>query len=314
MKIAVTATSLKPGESGVLNRLEAFADEIVYNPYGRPLSEDELIPFLQGCEGYIAGLDYITKKVINSVDKLKVISRYGAGVDRIDLEAARTRGIIVCNTPGVNAQAVADLAMGLMLSLARKIHMLDKKTREGQWIRSTGIELFGKTIGIIGLGAVGKGVARRAQGFSMKVLAYDPFINRQYAEENNITISEFGALIREADIICLHLPLTPETRRLISAEVMQSMKKGAIIINTARGGLIEEEAAYRLLKSGRLGGLGLDVYEEEPPKKSPLFDLDNVILTPHIASHTHEAAAAMASMSVDNLITVLSGKSCPYTV
>jgi D-3-phosphoglycerate dehydrogenase len=181
-------------------------------------------------------------------------------------------------------------------------------------VRSSGVELYGKTIGILGLGAVGRGTARRAQGFSMRVLAYDPFINKQYAAENHIEVSDFDALIQSADVICLHLPLTAETRHIISAGVMARMKKGAIIINTARGGLMDEEAAAELLRSGHLGGLGLDAYEEEPPQASPLFELDNVVLTPHTASHTAEATAVMAAMSVQNLIDVLSGRPCPYRV
>jgi D-3-phosphoglycerate dehydrogenase len=252
--------------------------------------------------------------VIDAAPSLRVISRYGAGVDRVDIEAAKAKNIPVCNTPGANAQAVADLAVALILCAARKMPMLDRKTREGQWVRSTGIELYGKTLGILGLGAVGKGVARRAQGFSMRVLAYDPYINKEYAGENNIEVSGFDGVIKNADVISLHLPLTNETRHIISAGVMGRMKRGAILINTARGGLIDEQAAYEHLKSGQLGGLGLDAYEEEPPKASPLFELDNVVLTPHTASHTAEATANMAAMSVQNLIDVLSGRDCPYII
>jgi D-3-phosphoglycerate dehydrogenase len=315
MKILVTATSLNPNHpSPALEQLQHFADEVIFNPHGRPLSEDELIPLLDGCEGYIAGLDFITKKVIDSSEKLKIISRYGAGVDRVDIASAHARGVIVCNTPGANAQAVADLAIGLTLGAARKIPMLDRKTREGQWTRSTGVELYAKTMGILGLGAVGRAVAKRAQGFSMTVLAYDPYINEQYVKENDIVASSFDQVIEGSDVISLHLPLTPETRRVINDGVMRRMKRGVIIVNTARGGLIDEEAACELLKSGHLGGLGLDAYEDEPPKQSPLFELDNVVLTPHTASHTFEATANMATMSVQNLIDILSGKPCPYIV
>ena len=172
MKVLVTATSLKPdSKNPALEALGKFADEVAYNPHGRPLAEDELIPLLSGCDGFIAGLDFVTERVINSCGRLKVISRYGAGVDRVDIAAASARGVCVCNTPGANAQAVADLAFGLMLGVARRIPMLDRMTREGKWVRSTGAELYGKTIGILGLGAIGKAVARRAAGFSMKVLA-----------------------------------------------------------------------------------------------------------------------------------------------
>jgi D-3-phosphoglycerate dehydrogenase len=319
MKLLITATSFKAENNGpAARRLQEFAAEnsaeLVFNPRNRPLTGDELIPLLKDCHGYIAGLDFITKKVIDSCGVLKVISRYGAGVDRVDLEAAKARGIPVCNTPGANAQGVADLAFGLALCAARKIPVLDRKTREGQWVRSMGIELFGKTMGILGLGAVGRGVAKRARGFSMKILAYDPFIDRQYAEEQGIVVSDFDSLVKESDIVSLHLPLEQKTRHIISGEVMARMKRGVILINTARGGLIDENAADELLRSGHIGGLGLDAYEEEPPGKSPLFELDNVVLTPHTGSHTAEAAANMAAVSVENLINVLCGRDCPHIV
>jgi D-3-phosphoglycerate dehydrogenase len=310
LKILVTPTSFKGGAA--LEKLKAFAGEVVANPYNRPLGEDELIPLVADCDGYIAGLDYITQKVIGKAENLKVISRYGAGVDRVDVAAAKAKNIVVCNTPGVNAKAVADLTIALILSLARKIPLLDRQTRTGDWPRSTGIELGGKTIGIFGLGAVGKAVAERAAGFSMRIMAYDPYINESYAASKGIIAADFDEVVKTADFLCLHLPLTEKTRHIFSEKVMKTMKRGAFIINTARGGLIDEEAAYALLTSGHLGGLGLDVFEAEPPKASPLFGLDNVVLTPHVASHTEEAAAGMAEMAVQNLIDVLSGKDCIY--
>ena len=315
MKILVTPTSFKPdSDSPAMKKLRSFTENLVFNPTGKPLSEDDLIPLLNGCDGCVAGLDHYSAKVIESAKSLKVISRYGVGVDSVDIAAAKSKNVIVCNTPGVNAQAVADLTFGLLLCLARKITILDKKTKEGQWPRSIGVELYGKTIGVLGLGAVGKAVARRASGFSMKVIAYDPYIDREYVKSNGIISADYDTVVREADFLCLHLPLTDETRYEISADVMKNMKKGAVIVNTARGGLIDEAAAYELLASGHLGGLGLDVYEDEPPKKSALFDLENVVLTPHTAAHTAEAIAAMADLSVQNLIDVLSGKECLYTL
>jgi D-3-phosphoglycerate dehydrogenase len=315
MKVLVTPASFKPDTGGpAMDRLRSFADTLVFNPQKRPLSEDELIPLLNGCDGCIAGLDSFNRKVIESVSALRVISRYGAGVDNVDLAAANEKKITVCNTPGVNAQAVADLTFGFMLALVRKLPFLDRTTREGTWDRSIGTELYQKTMGILGLGAVGKAVARRAAGFSMKVLACDPNINREYAQANGIIPVDFDEIISSSDFLSLHLPLETATRHIISADVMRTMKKGAILINTARGGLLDEAAAYDALKSGHLGGLALDVYETEPPHNSPLFTLDNVIFTPHTAARTAEATAAMASLSVQNLIDVLSGKDCAYVV
>ncbi|MCL2601256.1 MAG: phosphoglycerate dehydrogenase [Treponema sp.] len=297
-----------------MTELKSFADSLVFNPSGKPLLQDELIPLLDGCDGCIAGLDYYTAAVIENTDRLKVISRYGVGVDRVDLAAAKTRNVVVCNTPGANTQAVADLAFALLLSVARKVPLLDRKTRDGQWLRSSGIELYGKTLGILGLGAIGKAVARRAAGFSMNVIAFDPYMDTQYAQANGIVPADFDTVIKEANFISLHLPLTEGTKRIISADAMRTMKKGAVIVNTARGGLIDEVAAYDFLASGHLGGMGLDVYEEEPPVKSPLFELENVVLTPHTSAHTVEATEAMAFMAVQNLIEVLSGTSCANIV
>jgi len=285
-----------------MDALKNFADDIAFNTKGKPLTEDELIAALKGCDGCIAGLDPFSRRVIESVDKLKVISRYGTGVDNVDVAAAGEKGIAVCRTPGVNSQAVAELAVAFMICLARQVPMLDRKTREGHWVRSVGIELHKKTLGILGLGAVGKKTARIASGFSMNVLACDPGIDVGYAQSNGIRPVDFDTLLKESDFLSLHLPLKPDTRHIISAEAMRRMKKGAIIINTARGGLIDEAAACSLIKSGHLDGLGLDVYEEEPPQNSPLFGLENVVFTPHTAAHTTEATAGMASMSVENLI------------
>jgi len=315
LKILVTPTSFKPGKGGpALELLRSFSEDLVFNPKEKPLSEDDLIPLLSGCTGFIAGLDSITRKVIENAPDLKVISRYGVGVDQVDLKAAREKGIDVCNTPGTNSNAVADLTFGMLLSIARRIPLLNRKTKEGEWVRSTGFELGGKTIGILGLGAVGREVAKRAAGFSMKIMAYDPFMNREYAQANGITAADFNSVVEKADIISLHLPLMDETRHIISADIMKTMKKGVVIINTARGGLIDEKAAYELLVSGHLGGLGLDAFETEPPGPSPLFELDNVVVTPHTGAHTGEATAAMAAVSVKNLIDVLSGKKCPNIV
>ena len=319
MKILVTPTSLTPDKkSAALDALRSFADEIIYNPHGRPLVQAELKELLAGCDGFVAGLDYIDADVINSCDKLKVISRYGAGVDRVDLEAAKAKGIVVCNTPGANTQAVADLTLGLMLAVARKIPVLDAKTKAGGWVRSTGMELYGKTLGIMGLGSIGKAVAKRALGFSMKVLAYGPRINtpvqKEYCDANGIITATVEEVAKQSDFISLHSPLIPETRHIINSELMQMMKPGVIIVNTSRGGLIDEDAALKMLETGHLGGLGLDAFEQEPLGETEFAKYENVVLTPHTASHTKEATTNMADMAIQNLMDVLEGKECKYIV
>lgn len=313
MKILVTPTSLQPGKNDdVLSILQEFSNDLIFNSTGKPLTEDELIPLLQDCDGYIAGLDFITEKVIKSAPKLKAISRYGAGYDRVDIDAATAQGITVTYTPGVNAQAVGELAFALLLSVARRIPCLDTYTRRSEWIRSTGIELKGKTLGIMGLGAIGKVVAKCGQGFGMKILAHDPYIDQNYCQANNIGISTYDEIIQNANAISLHLPLNENTRHLIGEEAISQMQPGTILINTSRGGIIDEDAAYKALVSHHLGGLGLDAFEVEPPQNSPLFALDNVVVTPHTGAHTKEATINMATASIQNLIDVLSGKGCPY--
>lgn len=315
MKVLVTPTSLQPGKNeAALAPLREFADELVFNSTGKPLSEDDLIPLLQGCDGYVAGLDSVTRKVMEACPDLKVISRYGAGYDRVDIAAAKELGIKVTNTPGVNAQAVGELAFGLILALARKIPYLNAETRKGNWVRSTGMELKGKTIGILGLGAIGKVVATCAKGFGMTVLAYDPYINEEYCKANQIENVTFEDLMKRSNVVSLHLPLLESTHHMINAESLSLLPDGAILVNASRGGIIDEDAAYEALKSGKLSGLGLDAFEVEPPTGSKLFEFDNVIATPHTGAHTKEATDNMANASVKNLITLLSGEDCPFIV
>ena len=316
MKVLVTPTSFGSEKtSRARELLEKYTQDISYNPYGRPLNEEEIIDLLQGVDGYIAGLDHITERVLeNAPRSLKVISRYGVGVDRVDIAAAARQGIVVTNTPGTNSRSVAEMTFALMLCAARKIHLLDKKVKLGEWPRITGTELYNKTLGIVGLGAVGKGVALKARGFEMKILAFDPYIDRKFAEENLIEEATFAELIQRADFISLHIPLTRQTAKIINMDAIAKMKNGAILINTSRGGLVDEASVYDALKSGKLGGLGLDAFETEPPGTSPLFELDNVIVTPHAGAHTAEAVENMGVLAVQNLIEVLSGRECPNVI
>lgn len=312
MKILVTPTSFSAGtRSAARDKLDRFADEVVFNPYGRPLEAAEIIPLLDNVDGYIAGLDFIDRQVIeNAPACLKVISRYGAGYDRVDIAAAIQRGIAVTTTPGSNAEAVADLTLGLMLAVARQIPLLDREVRSGGWPRRTGIEIFQKNLGIVGLGEIGKRVAARAKGFAMKIRVYDPAADRRFSERNGLIQASLDELWRESDVITLHAPLIEDTREIIDAAAIQRMKPGVILINTARYELVNEAALLKGLTDGSIGGLGLDVYAEEPPTDHPLLKLPNVVLTPHAGSHTLEARSRMADMAVNNLIAVLCGRSC----
>lgn len=314
MKILATPTSfLKPVNAEAKAKLEAFADEVVYNETGKPLSVSQLIALLPGVDGYIAGVDYITKEVIETAPaSLKVISRYGAGTDRVDVPACTKKGILVTNTPGANSVAVAELAFALMLNAARNIPALHNAVEQGGWPRCEGIELNGKSLGIVGMGSIGKNLAVRARAFGMRVSAYDPCFDEKFARQHGVTGKELEEVVTQNDFVSLHVPLNHETKHIINAGVIGKMKRGAIVINTARGGLIDEHAAADAVKNGRLGGLGLDAFEQEPLEESPLKGLSRVIFTPHTGAHTAEAVACMGRMAVDNCIDVLCGKRNRY--
>src|SRR5450755_140707 len=233
----------------------------------------------------------VTPELLDQAPLLKCVGRAGVGVDNIDLEAATKRGIVVMSTPGGNAVSVAEHAFALMLSLARQVPRLDKAFHEGRWEKSSaaGTEMSGKTLGLIGLGRIGTEVAVRAQAFDMRVLGYDPYISEAAAKEFSVELVPLDKLLAESDFVSLHTALSPATQNLINAATLAKMKRGAFIINAARGELIDEAALAEALKSGHIGGAGLDVFAVEPPKNSPLVGLANVVGTPHIAGSTTEA-------------------------
>ncbi|HEY1767878.1 MAG TPA: phosphoglycerate dehydrogenase [Terracidiphilus sp.] len=233
--------------------------------------------------------------LLEHAPKLRVIGRAGVGVDNIDAESATRRGIVVMNTPGANAVAVAELTIGLMLALARKLPAANATMHAGKWEKKSlqGAELRGKTLGILGLGRVGLEVAKRARGFGLDIIGSDPFVSAAIARENGISLVSLDELFAKADYLTLHVGLTPQTAGVINAKTLATMKKGVRIINCARGELVEDAALVAALKAGHVGGAALDVFTQEPPKESPYFSLDNVILTPHIAGSTAEAQEAV---------------------
>jgi len=233
----------------------------------------------------------VTAELLDKAPKLRAVGRAGVGVDNIDLEAATKRGVLVMSTPGGNAVSVAEHTFALLLALARQVPRLDKAIHEGRWEKSSaaGTEVRGKVLGIIGLGRIGSEVAVRAEAFDMRVLGFDPYISEAAAREMNVELVPLDALLAESDFISLHTALSPTTQNLINAATIGKMKKGARIINAARGELIDEAALAEGLKSGKLAGAALDVFAEEPPKNSPLVGLPNVIGTPHVAGSTTEA-------------------------
>ncbi|HKV23649.1 MAG TPA: phosphoglycerate dehydrogenase [Candidatus Acidoferrum sp.] len=233
----------------------------------------------------------VTPELLDKAPRLRAVGRAGVGVDNIDLDAATTRGILVMSTPGGNAVSVAEHTFALLLGLARQVPRLDKAMHEGKWEKSSaaGTEVRGKTIGLIGLGRIGSEVAIRAHAFDMRVLGYDPYISEAAAKEVQVELVPLEKLLAESDFISLHTALSPTTQNLINAESIAKMKKGARVINAARGGLIDEGALADALKSGKLAGAALDVFVKEPPKDSPLLSMANIVATPHVAGSTTEA-------------------------
>ncbi|MBV9467610.1 MAG: phosphoglycerate dehydrogenase [Abitibacteriaceae bacterium] len=252
----------------------------------------------------------ITRPVIEATHKLQVVGRAGVGVDNIDLPAATERGIIVVNSPAGNTVAVAELTLGMMLALVRRLVPASSSMTQGEWKRSqfTGNQLYGKTLGVIGTGRIGTEVIKRAHSFGMKVLGYDPFLTTARATQLNIEATTTEEILRRSDFITLHVPLTKENKHLINADAIAMMRDGAYIINCSRGGIVDEQALYEALTAGKLGGAGLDVYENEPPKDSPLLQLDNVVLTPHLGASTEEAQVEVAVDVAQQIVDVFSGR------
>lgn len=270
-------------------------------------SDAELADALSRVDAAIVGGRPITASMIEATDHLKVIAMHGVGVDHIDRSAARTKGIVVANAPGANASSVADLAIGLMLAVARRIPQESLELQRGHWTSSVGTELWQKTLGLVGLGQIGRGVAQRASGFEMTVLGYDPFIPAAGFEELGVRPVALHELFAAADIVSLHAPSTPETRNLINGKRLAAMKSTAILINTARGDLVDESALWDALTSGVIAGAGLDVLVHEPPLDDALVSLPNVVATPHIGAHTDEAVTRASIMAAQNVVAVLSG-------
>jgi D-3-phosphoglycerate dehydrogenase len=275
-----------------------------------PLSADELRAIVPGVDGLILGLDRCDESVIAAADRLKVISRCGVGVDEVDLAAASRRGIAVTTTTGANSVAVAELTIGLIFALARHIPRVAAAARRGEWLRPMGWELSGKTLGVVGLGAIGREVVKRAAGLEMQIIGSDP-IAGEIAGVERVSLRD---LLQRADVVTLHAPLTPETANLINAETIAIMRDGAALINTARGGLVDEDALYHALTSGKLIGAAMDAFQREPPDGSPLLGLDNFIAMPHLGATTRETTLKMSLMAAQNCVAVLRGEPCAHIV
>jgi D-3-phosphoglycerate dehydrogenase len=313
--ILVTPTSFARNDITMRMALELEVGEVIYNQSGKPLTSAELAAQIRGVDGIIAGLDAIDRAALECADRLKVIARYGVGVDAIDLYAAREKGIVVTNTPGANSVSVAELAVGLMLSLARSIPAATQATRRGEWPRTQGISMKGKTVGLIGFGAIGRQVARMLGGFECTLLAYDPVADESSAVVLNVQPLERDEVASRADFLSLHCPVLPETRSMVDAAFLARMKPGSYLINTARGELVDENALLASLESGHLSGAALDVFAPQPPDpNNPLLLHPRVIATPHMGAHTDGAMSSMGWMALNDCLAVLRGEEPLYRV
>uniref|UniRef100_A0A7C3WK83 Glyoxylate reductase n=1 Tax=Thermofilum pendens TaxID=2269 RepID=A0A7C3WK83_THEPE len=317
-RVYVTRIIPEPG----LSILKEYCDVEVHPSKEWPPSRQELLEKVKDKDGLLCLLtDKIDKEVFDAAPNLKVVSTYSVGFDHIDVAEATRRGVYVTNTPGVLTDAVAEFTVGLILAVTRRIVEADKLIRSGGWDKPwhpyflTGPELRGKTVGLIGLGRIGVAVAKRLSSFDVKMLYYD--IERRWDVETvlNIEYTDIDTILREADIVSLHVPLTKDTYHLINEERLRKMKKTAYLINTARGAVVDTAALIKALEESWIAGAALDVFEQEPlPPDHPLTKFENVVLTPHIASATIEARQRMAELAAKNLVAVLKGEMPPALV
>jgi D-3-phosphoglycerate dehydrogenase len=283
--------------------------DLVENPASTPYTHAELPDLLRTAHAAVAGVEVYDEDVLAAAPRLKVIARLGVGLDNIDLDACRRRGITVANVPGGNANAVAELALALMLSVLRRIPVMDARIRRGVWDRFTGRELTGKTVGLVGFGATSRALARRLRGFDVKLLVSDPALDAAEAAEVGAVEATVPDLLAGSDVVSLHAPHTPATHHMAGAAFFRAMKESAVFVNTSRGGLVDEAALHHALRTGEIAGAGLDVWEVEPvPADNPLLRLDTVVATTHGAADTLEAYRAVGLSTAQAIVDVFSGR------
>ena len=313
-RVLITSFMLKPGDA-IERYLIDSGMEVVWNPWHGKRTEDEMIEILQGISGAIVSIDPFTPKVFDGAREIKVVSRTGVGYDAVNVPSATEHGVAVCITPGTNNVAVAEYAFAFMIAKARKLIENHLEVVKGGWTRHQGNDLSGSTLGIAGLGSIGKELAKRARAFDMRVLAFDMYQDAAFAAQYGVTYVDLEQLLRESDFVSLHLLLNDSTRNLLNAERLATMKPTACLINTSRGGVVDQEALYEALKAKKLGGAALDVFEPEPlVEDSPLRTLDNVYLAPHVAGQSVNSAFGMGMMAAENVVAILRGEKPPFAV
>lgn len=291
--------------------LEDNGFEVIENTLGRPLSQQEVWDYCTNEEvvAVVAGVDIWDEASYQKFTNLKVIARFGVGVDNLDLQKGKEYGIKICNAKAGNAVSVAEFAVTFMLSCYKKLCFFNESVRKGEWDRTLGFNLEGKKVGLVGFGDISRKVAKMLSGFGVEIMASDMYPNLEEAKKLNVKITSFENILENCDIISIHVPSTPETKYLFNKKSFDKMKSNAVLINTARGPIVEQSALYEALKEGKIAGAGLDVYEIEPTQSNnPLFELKNIVVTPHTAAETHETYHNVGIMTAQAVIDVLEGK------
>jgi D-3-phosphoglycerate dehydrogenase len=306
--LVTVSRAMEQGESGPLAPLYADGHTVKHVRANAQTTASELIAALDDCEAVVAIVEPYTSEVFDGAPKLRHIARVGVGYDAVDIPSATAHGVLVTNTPGANATAVADFAMGLLLAVARHIPTFDRDVRQGVWQSKLGADVWQATLGIVGLGNIGRGVARRARGFDMRVLAHEPYPDQAFVREQGIELVSLERLFAESDFLSLHVPASAETAHLVNARLLGLMKPTAYLINSARGALVDEDALYEVLVRKKIAGAALDVREMEPPDNTRFAALDNVVLAPHAAGSTPRAVNAAIRDAATAVATYLRGE------
>lgn len=308
-KVLVTATNYSTLCVEAKQLLESNGVEVLENKLGRPHTFEELKELVHDIDGVVAGVDTWDEEVFKLAPHLKAIARFGVGVDNIDLAKAQEYGIKVTNVPAGNANAVAELTVGLILSVMRNIPSLHQSARRGYWDRFVGAEMIGKTVGLLGFGNIAQMVAKKLQGFDVGIIAYDKYPNEGKARELGVELVGSNEVLHRSDIVSMHLPSLPETYHMMSDAQFALMKENAYFVNTARGALVDEKALHRALSNRVIAGAAIDVYEKEPVSAdNPLFQLDNLVSTPHTAAETFETYHKVGLATAQALLDVFAGK------
>ncbi len=307
-RVLIAPATLAGFHAAFLDVLKDAGVDVVFPKNNTQLAEDELLAELKGVHASIAGSEPYTRRVIAANPQLRVIARAGVGYDAVDCEAATEHGVAVTITPGTNQDAVAEHAFMLILALAKDLIFQHHTTMAGKWVRKTTLPLRGRTLGLAGLGRIGKATAMRGVAFGMNVIAFDPIPDRQFADDHGIRLVSWEELLRTSDYLSLHMPGTRESRRIINKQTLAQMKRTAFLINTSRGSLVDEEDLAAALKAKTIAGAGLDVFETEPPGDHPWFKLDNVAITPHMAGVDLQSRDDMALSAAEAILSLMRGE------